>query len=149
MNYAIYELNRAFGSLPRGLLGSPTPVPCIQHYLRSDGDAQGGGGGGGGGDVDPPYEVTLITPDTTFNISVPAGEYIQSWAMSEYEIDLPLACNSGADSTCAALLTSGTVDQSDQSFLNEDQIAAGFILLCVSYPTSDSVIYTHQEENLY
>jgi ferredoxin len=55
-------------------------------------------------------------------------------------MDASYGCRMGSCGMCCARLVSGTVDQSDQIFLSEEQVQEGYVLLCQAHPQSDVVL---------
>jgi ferredoxin len=55
-------------------------------------------------------------------------------------VSVPYDSRSGTTPTEIAQIISGTVNQADQSFLDEMQIASGLFMIDVAYPTSNLVI---------
>ena len=96
------------------------------------------------------YQIQLINSDLKLNrtIQVPDDQYIIDIA-EEAGIRLPSGCKQGECSACIAKLISGEIDQSEQKFLRLQEIQAGYVVTCVSYPLSDCVLETHQEQVLY
>jgi ferredoxin len=96
------------------------------------------------------YQIKFINEETKLDTIINcSSDQVILEAAEANNIELPYSCRAGSCSTCLGKLHKGSVDQADQSFLDPEQLANGFVLTCVAYPTSDCVIKTHEEQNLF
>jgi ferredoxin len=99
------------------------------------------------------FTVTLKTPGGDKAFECPPDMYlldqVEELDNADDFADLPYACRAGSCSACAGKLVSGTMDLSDCSFLTPEQKADGWVLTCTAKPTSDCVVETDKEDDMY
>eukprot|EP00930_Biecheleria_cincta_P085016 TRINITY_DN74440_c0_g1_i1.p1 TRINITY_DN74440_c0_g1~~TRINITY_DN74440_c0_g1_i1.p1 ORF type:complete len:198 (+),score=23.12 TRINITY_DN74440_c0_g1_i1:22-615(+) len=90
------------------------------------------------------YKVVLETPDGEESFECSGDTFILDQA-DDLGLELPWSCRTGECSICTGRLLEGTIDQSTQRFLTDEQVADGYCLTCVTKPTSDVRLRTHQD----
>ena len=86
--------------------------------------------------------------ETFYSVDVPDDQYILQSA-EEQGVKLPFSCRNGACTTCAVRVKSGELHQPEAMGLSPDLREQGYALLCVSYPRSDLMVETQDEDEVY
>jgi ring-1,2-phenylacetyl-CoA epoxidase subunit PaaE len=84
-------------------------------------------------------DVTLKYSGKAHDLKVRGNTSILKQALSD-NIAIPYSCRSGMCSTCKAKCVEGEIKMTEGHLLAEEDVAAGNILTCVSYPVSEKVV---------
>ena len=110
-------------------------------------------GGGNGQDGEGGKENSRPVTRHTVTLNTPTGQHVVVCSEQLSILDtaaaqgivLPAVCRGGACTTCVAKLVHGTApDQSEQTYLSQEDLDAGYILLCVAYAQGDCSLDTHK-----
>ena len=96
------------------------------------------------------YQVTIKNrqKNTVETVTVPEDKYILATAETQ-SVNPPFACRNGACTTCAVRVIRGDLYQPEAMGLSLELQRKGYALLCVSYPRSDLVVETQDEDEVY
>lgn len=89
-------------------------------------------------------EATVVLDGRATTLPVPAGMPILD-AAQRVRPDLPFACKGGVCGTCRARVTAGAVTMRRNYALEDDEVAAGFVLTCQALPTTDAVTVDYDD----
>lgn len=96
------------------------------------------------------YQVTIHNrqKNTVNTVIVPEDQYILQTAENQ-AVEPPFSCRNGACTTCAVKVLEGSIYQPEAMGLSPELQKKGYALLCVSYPRSDLVVETQDEDEVY
>ena len=94
------------------------------------------------------YTAQIQHDGQTYTIEVSEDKTVLA-AADDADLQLPTSCGAGVCTTCAALITEGSVDQTDGMGVSTELQTEGYALLCVAYPRSDLKIITGKEDEVY
>ncbi|MDN5854464.1 MAG: phenylacetate-CoA oxygenase/reductase subunit PaaK [Actinomycetia bacterium] len=100
--------------------GDTPPAPVQHAEPRSD---------------EPMSDVTVQLDGRSSTLSLPRSQPVLDSAQRQRS-DLPFACKGGVCGTCRAQVTCGEVDMRRNYAREDEEVDAGFVLTCQSYPVS-------------
>jgi ring-1,2-phenylacetyl-CoA epoxidase subunit PaaE len=92
----------------------------------------------------PSSEVTVVLDGRATPLTLPRDVPVLD-AAQRVRGDLPFACKGGVCGTCRAKVTAGEVTMRRNYALEDDEVAAGYVLTCQSLPTSDAVTVDYDQ----
>ena len=95
-----------------------------------------------------PYSVSAEFEGVTHSFPCRADQTVLN-AAEAAGVTLPSSCCSGVCTTCAAVISEGSVEQSDGMGVKAELQQQGYALLCVSFPRADLILKAGQEDALY
>ncbi|EFJ52141.1 Apoferredoxin [Volvox carteri f. nagariensis] len=101
------------------------------------------------GDV-PRHKVKIFDHygNQEIDIEVPEDRYIL-WEAEDNGLQLPYACRMGCCTACAVRVKEGRVYQPEALGISQELKDQGYALMCVGFPTSDAVMETVSEDEIY
>ncbi len=90
-------------------------------------------------------KIKIILDGSEYELELDGGQTILDGAI-EADIDPPYACQAAACCTCRAKVMNGSVKMDDDDMLTEWEVEEGYVLTCQSYPTSEGVIVSFDED---